>query len=63
MNRKMDFEVAGIVRLVRLCQSLSVLPQPGGLLDQDSYFVFLLEHVLLADQRRQELDNAKAKVK
>jgi hypothetical protein len=49
MNREVDDEVAQVLNLVRLCLALHVLPQSGGLLDQDSYFVFLLEHVLVAD--------------
>lgn len=61
MNRKPDAEVLSILRLVRLCQSLNALPGPGGLLDQDAYFVYLVEKVLSYDEERQAIDNARAK--
>ncbi len=62
MNKKPDVEVASILRLVRLCQNMNTLPAPGGLLDQDSYFVYLFEQVLHADEEKAELDRARAKV-
>jgi hypothetical protein len=63
MDRKPDWEVAGILSMVRMCQGLNVLPKAGGLLDQDSYFVFLLEQVMIADQEKQELDRARQEAK
>lgn len=63
MERKPDFEVAQILSIVRMCQSLNVLPGAGGLLDQDSYFVFLLEQVMIADQEKQELDRSRQEAK
>jgi hypothetical protein len=61
MNRQPDEEVNQIISLVRMCQTLNVLPQAGGLLDQDAYFIYLLQQVLLADQERQALDKARQK--
>jgi hypothetical protein len=49
--------------MVRLCQAMSTLPRAGGLLDQDALFVYLLERVLLADQKKMELEEARAKAK
>lgn len=43
-----------------MCQELSVLPQSGGLYDQDSMFVHLMKHALMAQHERRELDNRKA---
>ena len=63
MNRKADDEVLQILSLVRLCQAMRVLPQPGGLLDQDSYFVFVLQNVLIADAKRAELDQKRMAAK
>lgn len=63
MKRKMDPEVAEVISIVRLCQTMSTMPRPGGLFDQDSLFVYLLERVLLADQKKADLEAAKAKVK
>jgi len=43
-----------------MCEALHCLPAPGGLLDQDSYVMFLFEVVLIAKQER-ELSDAKIK--
>ena len=61
MKRPADPEVVMVVNMVRMCQKMNTLPTAGGLLDQDSYFVYLLNVVLAADEKRQELDNARAK--
>jgi len=58
----MDLEVQEVLSLVRLCLATGCLPQAGGLRDQDAYFVYLLEQVLLADQRKAELERSKNKV-
>lgn len=31
-----------------LCETLGCLPRPGGLLDQDSYHIYLIHSVLAA---------------
>jgi len=61
MSRKTDMEVSAILGLVRMCQNLNVLPQAGGLLDQDAYFVFILEQVMLADEERRAIEQSRAK--
>jgi hypothetical protein len=63
MKRKVDPEVAEILSVVRLCQAMNTLPRPGGLFDQDALFVYLLERVLLADQKKAELDQARSNAK
>jgi hypothetical protein len=63
MNRKPDDEVSAILGLIRTCQSMGCLPLAGGLLDQDSYFVFLLQVVLVCDMEREKIEQAKVKVK
>lgn len=63
MKRPPDEEVVTIVNMVRLCQALNTLPFAGGLVDQDSYFVYLFQIVLAADEKRQELDQARQKVR
>lgn len=40
-------------------QTINVLPMPGGLLDQDSFYVYLMRHALLCQQDKRELDEAK----
>jgi hypothetical protein len=60
MNKEQDPEVAETLSLIRLCQSVGALPMAGGLLDQDSYFIYLLEQVMLIDQEKEERDRKKA---
>jgi hypothetical protein len=56
MGRKLDDETAEIIALVRTCQAMNVLPLAGGLFDQDSYFVYLLQQVISADTKKAERD-------
>lgn len=51
-----------------MCEKLHVLPEPGGMLDQDSYLIFLVRAVLEADAekdakeaKKQQAETAKAK--
>jgi len=57
MNRPPDEEVLNILKVVRMCQTLNVLPLAGGLFDQDSYFVECYEAVMMADAERTERDS------
>jgi hypothetical protein len=59
----MDPEVAEVISIVRLCQSMATLPRAGGLFDQDALFVYLLERVLFADQKKADLERSKQNVK
>lgn len=57
-NQKMkddQYELGQFMDLYGLCRKLKVLPQAGGLLDQDSYYVFLMRHALACEQERDEL--------
>lgn len=60
MNRKADPEVAAIMNAVNTCQVLHCLPRPGGLFDQDSFFVEVMQIVLVAQQERNEKDSKQA---
>lgn len=62
MQREADEEVMGIISLVRTCEAFHTLPLPGGVFDQDAYFVFLYEIVAQADYEKQRLEDAKARV-
>lgn len=42
-----------------MCQHLHCLPGPGGLLDQDSFFVEVMDMVVDAQGVKQELDRKK----
>jgi hypothetical protein len=43
-----------------ICKNFQVLPGPGGLLDQDSLFVYLMKHAMLCQKDRDELDRRKS---
>jgi hypothetical protein len=47
------------IELTNLCQTLYALPGPGGLLDQDSYHIFMIQAVLAAQAEKAELDRKK----
>jgi hypothetical protein len=63
MNRPQDVEVREIVNIVRMCQGLQALPRAGGLLDQDSYFVYLLSVVLSADAEKEKMEESRARLR
>lgn len=44
------------VELTRLCQAMHVLPRAGGVLDQDSYHIYMIQTVLAAQAEKDELD-------
>ena len=50
------------IDMTTLCRELHVLPQAGGLLDQDSYHVWLMQETLtvLAEKERLEMDKARS---
>lgn len=59
----MDPEVQGIVGMVRLCQASNSLPLAGGLMDQDAYFVYLFQLVVIFDNKRVKLEQARQKAR
>lgn len=61
MTRPMDEDVAYAIQITSLCQELHCLPRAGGLLDQDSYHVWIMEQVLLAQNKKAERDQRNAK--
>lgn len=50
------------IELTGLCQSLGVLPRGGGLLDQDSYHVYMMQCVLSAQAEKANRDQAAQEV-
>jgi hypothetical protein len=65
MNRPADREVAMAIDMTILCRELGALPGPGGLLDQDSYHVWLLQETIQAMNKKEkrDMDQAEAKAK
>jgi hypothetical protein len=60
---KDDFEAKIAMELASMCEALHCLPQAGGLLDQDSYYVYMLQAVLAANQKKHEMEQAEREVK
>ena len=56
-----DLDVLEAIRITRLCEALHCLPKPGGLFDQDSYHVWLMEQVLAADAEKAALEETRRK--
>ena len=49
------------VDMTLLCRDLGVLPKAGGLLDQDSYHVWLIQQTLAVLNEKERLDLEKQK--
>lgn len=56
LTREPDPEVAAIIEIGQLCHALRVLPEAGGLFDQDSYIVYGLHCYLAAERERTNRD-------
>lgn len=63
MRRQPEEDVAQLINLANMCQSLYCLPGPGGLLDQDSYVINCIMLVFAAQGEKAELDAKAAKNK
>jgi hypothetical protein len=61
--REGDFEVQLALEIAGLCETYGVLPRAGGLLDQDSYHVYMMRAVQSAKQKRQEREQTEREVK
>lgn len=56
-NRKNIFPDAGyFLELFHLCEATHNLPRKGGLLDQDSLYIYLLKYALQWQADRREID-------
>lgn len=49
-------EINEIISIFNFCRTFNVLPGSGGLMDQDSYVMFLLEHVITAVEEKARKD-------
>lgn len=43
-----------------MCEKLHTLPRAGGLFDQDSLFVYVMEHYQVAVNEREQIDNKRS---
>lgn len=57
LNRPPDPDVRDAIEMTVMCQEFNCLPNEGGLLDQDSYYVWLLMAVIEAQAERQKIEN------
>ena len=48
--------------MTRLCQEFHVLPNAGGLLDQDSYHIWLMANVIEADREKEAQEDKRNKI-
>jgi hypothetical protein len=55
--------VATAIDITTLCRELHVLPRPGGLLDQDSYHVWLIQETLavLSEKEKKDIEAERKK--
>jgi hypothetical protein len=44
------------IELTQVCQGMRALPRAGGVLDQDSYHIYMIQTVLAAQAEKAELD-------
>lgn len=63
MSKKteVDFDVAQIIELVGMVNTIHVMPLTGGLLDQDSLFMHLYKYTNKVIDARQEMDDKVSK--
>lgn len=59
-NRKNIIPEAGyFLEIHNLCQNTNSLPRVGGILDQDSLYVYILKYAVQWQADRQEIDRRK----
>jgi hypothetical protein len=56
---KISQEAIDIINIVKMCREFSVMPHAGGLLDQDKLFMYVTTHVIIWEDERRQLDEAK----
>lgn len=47
--------------MTNVCQALNALPKAGGVLDQDSYHIYMIQCVLAAQAEKHELEQKRAR--
>lgn len=57
---KVAQEAKTILSIVTLCDRFHTMPKAGGLFEQDSLFVYMLDSIMAWEYERQELDRANA---
>jgi len=57
---EIDPEVQLALELSNMCQLTGSLPRQGGLLDQDGYLIFLIQHALVVKDEKAVYDKQRA---
>lgn len=61
-SEKVDVDVGTVLEIISMCQTLHVLPISGGLLDQDSLFIYFYNYVEECREVRRKIDENKEKI-
>jgi hypothetical protein len=56
-------EASRFLDLYMICRETQSLPKPGGLLDQDSFYVHLLRHAIVCMEARRKEEQAREEMK
>lgn len=56
---KAEDDVIEAINLTRMCDAYGTLPRAGGVLDQDSYHIWLIEQVHRADKIKWDREHPK----
>jgi hypothetical protein len=59
-EKRINIQAVQLVNDIKVCQEFHVLPRTGGLYDQDSLFVYILQNYLIWSSQREEIERNKA---
>ena len=57
---KVTHDASVTIGVIRMSEKFNTFPRAGGILDQDSLFILILQYVMTYDSQRAELDRNKA---
>ena len=57
LSAEPDEEVAELLSITNLCQTLHCLPGPGGLFDQHPYLIEGMKLILMAQNEKAEMES------
>jgi len=55
-------QASHFLSLFRTCERMRCMPKAGGLYDQDSLFVHLMQYTMVVDDERRKFDERKSSV-
>lgn len=57
LSAEPDQDVAELITMTNMCQSLHCLPNAGGLFDQDPYMIEGMKLVMMAQNEKDEMES------